>query len=100
MGTGSITELCCARRENLLWSSPALPGEQHRLPGYQQQGRGLGVAVFGNEHSHECGVCTAWAPHVPAGDREAVTSLYQEKREHCQHGQWVSSANTAQVKLN
>lgn len=60
----------------------------------------LGVAVFGNEHSHERGVCTAWAPHVPAGEREAVTALYQENREQCQHGQWVSSADTAQVKLN
>lgn len=34
-------------------------------------------------------------------ERGAVTALYQEKREHCQHGQeWVSSVNTAQVKLH
>ena len=58
------------------------------------------VNVFGNEHSHEHGVCmlpsraepghpTCWLKHVwKKGERGAVTAAYQEKREHCQHGQW------------
>lgn len=57
------------------------------------------VNVFGNEHSHEHGVCVLPGraePGHPAslmkrvwkkGERGAVTAAYQEKRQHCQHGQ-------------
>lgn len=58
------------------------------------------VSVFGNEHSHEHGVCMLPSRAEPGhptfllnlvwkkGERGAVTALYQEKREHCQHGLW------------
>lgn len=56
------------------------------------------VNVFGNEHSHEHGVCmlpSRAGPGHPAsllkerkkkGERGAVITASREKREHCQHG--------------
>lgn len=39
----------------------------------------LGAAVFGNEHSHEHGVCRAWAPTFLLERREQLLLFTRER---------------------